>query len=73
MSDSTARALELLGLLQTYRYWAGAELADRLGVTERTLRRDIDRLRELGYRIGASRGVGGGYQLEAGSGCHRCC
>lgn len=67
MSDSTARALELLGLLQTYRYWSGGELAERLGVTERTLRRDVDRLRELGYRIAASRGVGGGYQLEAGS------
>lgn len=67
MSDSTARALELLGLLQTYRYWSGAELAERLGVTERTLRRDVDRLRDLGYRIAAARGIGGGYQLEAGS------
>jgi len=67
MSDTTARSLDLLALLQTYKYWSGVELADRLGVTERTLRRDIDRLRELGYRIDASRGVGGGYRLASGS------
>lgn len=67
MTDTTARCLDLLGLLQTYRYWSGTELADRLGVTERTLRRDVDRLRELGYRIDASRGVGGGYRLASGT------
>ncbi|PJJ61479.1 helix-turn-helix transcriptional regulator [Compostimonas suwonensis] len=67
MSDTTARTLELLSLLQTHRHWAGPELAERLGVSGRTLRRDIDRLRELGYRVGATRGAIGGYQLEAGS------
>ncbi|MBL7502133.1 YafY family transcriptional regulator [Frankia sp. CNm7] len=59
--------LRLLGLLQTHRYWAGMELADRLGVSPRTLRRDVDRLRELGYPVQASRGVAGGYQLKAGA------
>lgn len=59
--------LRLLSLLQTHRFWLGAELAERLEVSERTLRRDVDRLRELGYPVAASRGVGGGYQLQAGS------
>jgi predicted DNA-binding transcriptional regulator YafY len=59
--------LRLLSLLQTHRFWPGGELADRLDVSERTLRRDIDRLRELGYPVNASRGVAGGYQLQAGS------
>jgi predicted DNA-binding transcriptional regulator YafY len=59
--------LRLLSLLQTHRFWPGGELADRLEVSERTLRRDIDRLRELGYPVNASRGVAGGYQLQAGS------
>jgi predicted DNA-binding transcriptional regulator YafY len=59
--------LRLLSLLQTHRYWAGSELADRLEVSERTLRRDVDRLRELGYPVDASRGVGGGYQLRSGA------
>ncbi|TRW45965.1 helix-turn-helix transcriptional regulator [Georgenia yuyongxinii] len=67
MSDPTARALRLLTLLQTHRFWSGAELAERLGVTDRTLRRDIDRLRELGYRVAARPGGAGGYQLEGGS------
>jgi predicted DNA-binding transcriptional regulator YafY len=58
--------LRLLSLLQTHRYWGGSELAARLEVTERTLRRDVDRLRDLGYPVHASPGVGGGYQLEAG-------
>jgi predicted DNA-binding transcriptional regulator YafY len=58
--------LRLLSLLQTHRFWGGGELASRLEVTERTLRRDIDRLRDLGYPVHASPGVGGGYQLEAG-------
>ena len=58
--------LRLLSLLQTHRYWPGEELADRLEVSGRTLRRDIDRLRELGYAVDASRGVAGGYQLRAG-------
>lgn len=59
--------LRLLSLLQTHRYWTGGELAERLEVSERTLRRDVDRLRDLGYPVNASRGVAGGYQLEAGA------
>ncbi|GAA3740627.1 putative DNA-binding transcriptional regulator YafY [Spinactinospora alkalitolerans] len=59
--------LRLLSLLQTHRYWPGGELADRLEVSERTLRRDVDRLRELGYPVDASRGVAGGYQLRSGT------
>ena len=67
MSDTTSRALALLNLLQTHRHWPGTELASRLGVTERTVRRDVDRLRELGYRVESSPGAAGGYRLEAGS------
>ncbi|GAA1603803.1 YafY family protein [Actinoplanes couchii] len=59
--------LRLLSLLQTHRYWPGSELAGRLDVSPRTLRRDVDRLRELGYPVDASRGVAGGYQLQAGA------
>jgi predicted DNA-binding transcriptional regulator YafY len=58
--------LRLLSLLQTHRYWPGGELSDRLDVSARTLRRDVDRLRELGYVVDAIRGVAGGYQLRAG-------
>src|SRR3712207_1880444 len=67
MANTSSRTLRLLSLLQTHRYWPGAELAERLGVSVRTLRRDIDRLRELGYPVEASRGVDGGYQLAAGA------
>jgi predicted DNA-binding transcriptional regulator YafY len=67
MANPSARMLRLLSLLQTHRYWPGAELAGRLEVSERTLRRDIDRLRELGYPVDASRGVAGGYQLRSGT------
>jgi predicted DNA-binding transcriptional regulator YafY len=66
MAETTSRILSLLDLLQTHRQWPGTELAGRLGVTERTLRRDIDRLRGLGYRVEATRGAAGGYRLEAG-------
>ncbi len=66
MSTTTARVLELLGLLQSRPVWPGPELADRLGVTERSIRRDVGRLRELGYPVEASKGVGGGYRLGAG-------
>ena len=59
--------LALLSLLQTHRYWPGTELAQRLEVSERTLRRDVERLRDLGYPVNASRGVAGGYQLQAGA------
>ena len=64
--NTSARMLRLLSLLQTHRYWPGAELSERLEVSPRTLRRDIDRLRELGYAVDAVRGVAGGYQLRAG-------
>lgn len=63
---TSARMLRLLSLLQTHRYWPGGELSERLEVSPRTLRRDIDRLRELGYAVDAVRGVSGGYQLRAG-------
>lgn len=59
--------LALLALLQLPRGWSGPVLAERLGVTPRTLRRDIDRLRDLGYRISAAKGPDGGYRLVAGS------
>jgi predicted DNA-binding transcriptional regulator YafY len=67
MAATASRVLELLSLLQTHRQWAGSELARRLEITERTLRRDVERLRTLGYRVAATRGVSGGYRLEAGS------
>jgi predicted DNA-binding transcriptional regulator YafY len=67
MATTSQRILRLLSLLQTHRYWPGTELADRLEVSPRTLRRDIDRLRELGYPVEAHRGVDGGYQLAAGA------
>jgi predicted DNA-binding transcriptional regulator YafY len=67
MANTSTRTLRLLSLLQNHRYWPGAELAQRLGVSPRTLRRDIDRLRELGYPVRAQRGADGGYQLAAGA------
>ncbi|MEV0175988.1 YafY family protein [Streptomyces sp. NPDC050803] len=67
MLETSARLLRLLSLLQAHREWSGAQLADRLGVTPRTVRRDVDRLRELGYPVNASPGTGGGYQLGAGA------
>jgi predicted DNA-binding transcriptional regulator YafY len=66
MAETTARILSLLGLLQAHRHWSGPELADHLGITERTLRRDIERIRDLGYRVEAVRGPLGGYRLGAG-------
>jgi predicted DNA-binding transcriptional regulator YafY len=66
MANTSSRMLRLLSLLQTHRYWSGSELAERLEVSERTVRRDVDRLRDLGYPVDANRGVAGGYQLEAG-------
>ncbi|AOW87466.1 MULTISPECIES: helix-turn-helix transcriptional regulator [Streptomyces] len=65
-TDTPARLLTLLSLLQTPREWPGGELAERLGVSRRTIRRDIDRLRELGYPVQASMGSDGGYRLVAG-------
>ena len=63
---STARLLRLLSLLQMRRDWPGSLLAERLEVTPRTVRRDVDRLRELGYSIRATMGPDGGYRLDAG-------
>lgn len=67
MSETTSRVLQLLGLLQSRRVWTGEGLAERLGVTTRSVRRDIERLRDLGYPVHASKGHGGGYQLGAGA------
>lgn len=67
MLPTSTRLLRLLSLLQVRRFWPGAELADRLEVTSRTLRRDVDRLRVLGYPVNASTGRAGGYQLGAGA------
>lgn len=67
MSRTTGRTLELLGLLQTRAAWSGAQLRSRLEVSDRTLRRDIEDLRALGYGIEATRGVGGGYRLGPGA------
>ncbi|MGW7438433.1 helix-turn-helix transcriptional regulator [Streptomyces sp. NPDC054849] len=67
MLDTSARLLRLLSLLQTPRAWPGSELAERLGVSGRTVRNDIDRLRELGYPVDATRGATGGYRMGAGA------
>lgn len=68
MADTTARTLRLLSLLQRRRYWPGPDLAARLEVSDRTLRRDIERLRELGYTVESDRGVDGGYRLGGSNG-----
>ncbi|MEM6371057.1 MAG: YafY family protein [Myxococcota bacterium] len=67
MLSTSARLLRLLTLLQSQRAWGGAELADRLEVTPRTLRRDVDRLRALGYPVDGQAGTAGGYTLGAGA------
>nr|MCH9681432.1 HTH domain-containing protein [Deltaproteobacteria bacterium] len=67
MLETSARLLRLLALLQSRSFWSGADLATRLEVTERTVRRDVDRLRSLGYPVHSSVGVAGGYQLGAGA------
>ena len=66
-NNPTGRALQLLSLLQTHRLWDSAELAARLEVTERTVRRDVDRLRELGYPVDSVSGRYGGYRLAVGA------
>lgn len=66
MSAISARVLELLTLLQSRRHWSGQELARRLEVSPRTLRRDVESLQDLGYPITTTRGTGGGYQLAPG-------
>ncbi|MBA2308451.1 MAG: WYL domain-containing protein, partial [Pseudonocardiales bacterium] len=67
MLETSARLLALLSLLQARRDWPGETLAQRLEVSARTVRRDVDRLRELGYPVHATKGPDGGYRLEAGS------
>jgi predicted DNA-binding transcriptional regulator YafY len=67
MSQTSSRLLQLLSLLQGRRDWPGGELADRLEVSGRTIRRDIERLRQLGYPVESLTGPAGGYRLRAGS------
>jgi predicted DNA-binding transcriptional regulator YafY len=67
MRETPGRLLRLLSLLQMHRDWSGTELAERLGVTTRTVRRDVGRLRELGYPVHAVMGPVGGYRLGAGA------
>ena len=67
MSQTSSRLLELLSLLQARRDWPGSELADRLEVSGRTIRRDMERLRQLGYPVESLTGPAGGYRLRAGT------
>ena len=67
MASTSSRTLRLLSLMQARAHWPGGELATRLGVSARTLRRDVDRLRELGYPVDATSGPDGGYRLAAGA------
>jgi predicted DNA-binding transcriptional regulator YafY len=67
VTTTSSRLLELLSLLQARRDWAGGELAERLGVSGRTIRRDVERLRELGYPVESLTGPAGGYRLRAGT------
>ena len=67
MLDSSARLLQLLSLLQMRQEWSGDDLATRLNITKRTVRRDVDKLRDLGYPVDSTVGVGGGYRLGAGA------
>ena len=67
MANTSERMLRLLSLLQSHRDWSGADLAERLEVSPRTVRRDVDRLRMLGYPVDATPGVDGGYRLAAGA------
>jgi predicted DNA-binding transcriptional regulator YafY len=67
VTDTPSRLLKLLSLLQAPREWPGGELAERLQVSRRTIRRDVGRLRDLGYPVEATMGTGGGYRLVAGT------
>ena len=72
VTETSSRLLELLSFLQTRRDWQGAELADRLAVSARTVRRDVERLRDLGYPVESLTGPAGGYRLRPGRRCRRC-
>jgi len=67
MLETSARLLRLLSIMQSRRDWTGPELAARLQVTTRTVRKDIERLRQLGYPVDATPGAGGGYRLGTGA------
>src|SRR5712692_241074 len=67
MLETSARLLRLLSLMETRRDWTGPQLAERLGVTTRTVRNDIERLRSLGYPVDGTPGVNGGYRLGIGA------
>lgn len=67
MLETSARLLRLLSLLQTPREWSGPQLAERLSVSTRTVRADVERLRRLGYPVHATPGAAGGYRLGAGA------
>jgi predicted DNA-binding transcriptional regulator YafY len=67
MLETSARLLALLSLLQEHREWTGQELAERLDVGSRTIRRDVDKLRSLGYPVNSARGLAGGYRLGSGA------
>src|SRR2546423_239564 len=67
MTETSSRLLQLLSMLQARSEWSGTELADRLGVSGRTIRRDIERLRDLGYPVESATGPAGGYRLRAGT------
>jgi len=67
MLETSARLLRLLSLLEARRDWTGPQLAERLGVTTRTVRNDVERLRNLGYPVDAAPGVSGGYRLGMGA------
>ncbi len=67
MLETSARLLRLLSMFQARRYWSGEDLSRRLEITSRTLRRDVDKLRSLGYPVNSTCGVEGGYQLGAGA------
>lgn len=67
MLDTATRLLRLLAVLQTHQHWPGPALAEKLDVSTRTIRADVDRLRELGYDVDATAGTGGGYRLRSGT------
>ena len=67
MGETATRTLALLSLLQTRADWSGADLASRLDVSDRTIRNDVARLRDLGYPVDAVRGPGGRYRLGVGA------